>query len=60
MPKTISSKTLRNVKNRLPAFIWAALIFVFSTDAFSAGNTAAFSNLHYDIFSRPYPTIIFR
>jgi len=45
MPKPISSKTLRNVKNRLPAFTWAALIFVFSTDAFSAGNTAGILEL---------------
>jgi len=39
MPKAISSKTVRNLKNRLPALIWAGLIFMFSTNVFSAGNT---------------------
>ena len=39
MPKAISSKTVRNLKNRLPALIWAGLIFIFSTNVFSAGNT---------------------
>ena len=39
MPMAISSKTVRNLKNRLPALIWAGLIFMFSTNVFSAGNT---------------------
>jgi VanZ family protein len=49
MSKAISSKTRRALKNRLPAVIWAALIFIFSTDAFSAGNTAGIleSTLRY-------------
>jgi VanZ family protein len=59
MSKVISRKTLRNLKNRLPALVWAALIFMASTDAFSAANTAGllelavryfFSALSHDTF----------
>jgi VanZ family protein len=36
----IPTRRLRYVKNWVPVLFWAALIFVFSTEIFSGGNTA--------------------
>jgi VanZ family protein len=40
MPSSRIGSTNESLRNWLPVFLWAAVIFVFSTDIFSSANTA--------------------
>ena len=40
MPRSRIRSTNESLRNWVPVFLWAAVIFVFSTDIFSSANTA--------------------
>ena len=51
MPSSRIGSANESLRNWLPVFLWAALIFVFSTDIFSSANTAgAFEPILQQLF----------
>lgn len=51
MPSSRIGSASESLRNWLPVFLWAALIFVFSTDIFSSANTAgAFEPILQQLF----------
>ncbi|MGN6732999.1 MAG: VanZ family protein [Candidatus Binatia bacterium] len=51
MPSSRIASANESLRNWLPVFLWAALIFVFSTDIFSSANTAgAFEPIPQQLF----------
>jgi VanZ family protein len=51
MPSSRIRSTKESLRNWVPVFLWAAVIFVFSTDIFSSANTAgAFEPILQQLF----------
>jgi VanZ family protein len=59
MPSSRIGCTIQFLRNWFPVFLWASLIFFFSTDVFSSANTAgAFEPILQQIFPQLTPDYI--